>query len=79
MIVKHCPRPTYSVHQASPFNHRMPRYAMFEVYDHLPGRQADFVCRLSNYGDRVQNLCLRGIPLEDAQRLAPDMDVDPDV
>lgn len=47
---------------------------LFSIYEYRDGKQEMIVEKISNRGNRLQNILKRGIPLEDARNLFYQMD-----
>lgn len=48
----------------------------FDIYEYRAGEGFEYICRISNRGDRLNNILKRGIPLVDAMNLFYMMDGD---
>ncbi len=71
-MIKVNPRPTYF---AGPYYNlfRKRIRGMFSIYERC-GQETNFIFRISNRGDRLNNLMKRGIPLDDAKNLFYQLD-----
>lgn len=63
------PRPSYYLAQAVTILTRRPVPGRFDVFELQPDGQSAFICHIGKR-DALQQLLKRGIPLEDAERLA---------